>query len=72
MTTDLLDADLPEARVLPLRAPTLTERILTAIETLQRRAAEEWGAGSDEEMWMAIGGVNALLGVLDMISVGAV
>lgn len=68
MTTDLLDADLPEARVLPPHVPTLTDTILTAIDVLQRRAAEEWAAGSDEETWMAIGGMNALIGVLDMIT----
>jgi hypothetical protein len=33
-----------------------------------QRTAENREATSDTEMWMAIGGVHALLGVLDLIS----
>ena len=67
-TATLADHDIPIARVLPPRAPTLTQRILDVVAVLQLRAAENWDAGSDTEAWMAIGGVQALLGVLDVIT----
>ncbi len=30
--------------------------------------AEDWAANGEKDMWMAIGGVQALLGVLDLVT----
>jgi hypothetical protein len=58
------------ARVLTPRPSTLTQRLLDAIRTLEQRVAEDWAACSDVEMWKAVGGVQALLGVLEMMQRG--
>ncbi len=67
-TAEIVGVDLPAARVLPLASPALTQWILTAVEDLQEQTAEDWAATSEQEMWIAIGGVQALLGVLDLIA----
>ncbi len=67
-TAEIIDIGAPAARVLPLASPALTQWILTAIEDLQQQFAENWAATSEKDMWMAIGGVQALLGVLDLIA----
>jgi len=66
---DLLDDDtIAFARVLPLPTPTLTERIVDAIQGLYEASTEELiSARSDDEMFMAVGATQALLSVLDVV-----
>ncbi len=47
--------------------PRSHERTPIAVEFRQQRAAEEWDTASDEPTWMALGGINSLFGVLDVI-----
>jgi len=68
VSADIDDLDIPLARVLPPRPLTLTQYLLDAIRDLQQRAVEDYDAGSDSEWWMAVGGVQALQGVLDCLS----
>ncbi len=68
-TAEIVDVGVPVARVQPLASPALTQWILAAIEGLQQQGHRGLGGTTSErDTWIAIGGVQALLGVLDLIA----